>query len=843
MTKTIKNTAKKLISLAAAACKALKASSLAFKEKTKRRLQKLPARIFRSLKTARRQFIKWQDKISFEGKAVLIFIFAVLFISIVKDIESILQIETFSYQNILGIYGILGGFLGALFIFTAAKLWKKFIKLKNKVLFDGKIVLIFTFAVLFISVSVKDKDIENVLQAATFSYKNILGIYGILGAFLGAVFIFKVAKLWKKFIKLQGKILFDGKIALIFIFAALFISIIVKDIESVLQVATLSYQHMLGIYAILGALLGALFIFTAAEGLRDRNEKYKVRILLNSSKLNTLILLFLLSLIPLIFPQLHVFSLSALISFIIFSGYSVYQILSMLLNIEVLLNKEINLFRKGIKKATDFVTDCRSKNKELLKRMKENQIKLQYICVFPPFFINFEMLKIEKEGIVTDIDLDKLKSIAGKIDKAITAASRKKALSDAQIIPESSANSQINMPEPQRDPKPKEKNFSEQISESKYFSILVGNSIKEETPILSFDKNIQIDKSKIQKQLKQAVTVEKSTVVLEVKAELEEFKIMMEKFIKAKNFNQFKRRFDSYFEMAKIFLTCLSEKNQLYSYQEAKTDSGMALGEASSWPPLSWLTDHVMSFFEKAREIKKTGDSESKNIYEEIKWLSYRLMIFSKEKNDHLLFQKSLALWQRQFYILSKGKVDEKEIKDHVNFFRNYIITPVFFETIEEGIKEERKNYAVFLLEIIKGVFESALSQNLSCLFPHIAKIIRHISEKPFSTEPSYYRSFANIKYLAISPLAFKSPESYESKRLQFLFGLGAYLESQSNSELNHIKEVIRDSIPRLRFADLENYLKIYPLMMSAETEKFWHWIFLMRQVRKEALFPQKMKM
>ena len=642
----------------------------------------------------------------------------------------------------------------------------------------------------------------------------------------------------RKYIKWQDKILFDGKTALFFITGALYITVVVKAIESILQTEIVPYQNIQGIYGILGTLLGALFIFTAAEGLRDRNEKHKVRILLNSSKLNTLIFLFLLSLISLIFPQLYIFSLAALIMFIFFSIYSVYQILSILLNIEVLWNKRIDLFKNRIKKVTDFAIDCRSKSKAFLDRMSKGQIKLQHLCA--PHFMNLEELKIRKEGIVTDIDLDGLQDISDKIDKAIIIARQNKAISD-KMMPKLSKNPQINAPGLQSFPQLKETKSVKKTREKRYFSIDIGSSIKEETSILSFDKDIKVDKRKIQNQLNEVITVEKSNIISEVKSELEEFKSMTEKFIKEKNFNQFERHLKFYLDMAEEFLNQLS-KHQLYSYQEAKADSGMLLGESSSWPPLSWLTDHVMSFFEKAREIKKTEDSESKNIYTEIKWLSYHLINLSKEKKDHLLFQNSLALWQRQFFILSnfdKEGINEKDmeekkkdLKDHIDFFEKHIVVPTLFGNIEEEITEEEENYTVFLLEVIKGIFERVLRKKLYFLLPHLEKIIYLIAKK--TSDPALFMDrkyigeyIEEIKYSNINPLVFKAPSSYESRRLQFLFGLGSYLGSQPNSDLDRIKKIIRDSIPRL--ADLESYLRIYPLMMSEETE-IWRWEFFIRK-------------
>ena len=627
--------------------------------------------------------------------------------------------------------------------------WGKCIKLQDRILFDGKIALGFIIATLLIFI------VEIILQDEIVSYQNIMGVYDILSALFGAFFI--------------------------------------KNTEIAL------YENMPAIYGVLGALLGALFIFTAAEGLRDRNEKYKVKIWLNSSKLNTLILLFLASLVFLIFPFFYIFSLIALIGFILFSIYSVYQILSILLNTEILWEKRIDLFKIGIRDSVDFVIDCQEKNKNFLEKINSDEIKFQY-APSPPSFMNFEVLNSTKEGTVIDIDLYGLKSIADKIDKE----GEKQNIYYSQLP--------VSIGDKNKEAAP----ITNQHKRG--FFIHIGKLINEneETPILSFEENIEIDRNKLQKDLNKIISTEKTTVVHKMKNELEEFKRSTEKQIKEKNFDQFKRHFGFYFILAEELLNQLSMR-QPYSYQEAKNDSGATFSESSIWHPLNWLADHVMRFFKKARDVKQDGDSDSREIYEKIKWFSYHLISLSQDKGDQLLFQNALFLWQRQFIVLSDSSpLNKADIKNHINFFIEHILFSVFTN------EQKTDDHLVFLLEPIKEIFGRSLEKKLYFIlpFPYLEKMIYLIAKKAsvperFVNEKYMRANIEEIKYSEINPSVFEKPSSFESRKLQFLSGLGAYLEKRSDSELADIKKMIRDSVPRM--TDLESYLKIYPLMNKSE--------------------------
>ena len=76
------------------------------------------------------------------------------------------------------------------------------------------------------------------------------------------------------------------------------------------------------------------------------------------------------------------------------------------------------------------------------------------------------------------------------------------------------------------------------------------------------------------------------------------------------------------------------------------------------------------------------------------------------------------------------------------------------------------------------------------------------------------------MKYKDIDESIFKFPESYESRRFQFLFVLGGCLEDLKRDDLKDIKETVKKLIPGIAM-DIQNYAKIYQLMCNPKVDHF----------------------
>ena len=235
------------------------------------------------------------------------------------------------------------------------------------------------------------------------------------------------------------------------------------------------------------------------------------------------------------------------------------------------------------------------------------------------------------------------------------------------------------------------------------------------------------------------------------------------------------------------------------------------------WSPLLWLKEHIMDFFNQSKSIKI--DQDNNQIYSHIKWFTYKLISISIEEKEHLLFQTALHLWQRQLYILCEESDQiKKDIEDHLKFFKEHIMPFGYTMLNRMHVTEEKEDYAIHLLEVLKNIFIQLHKQNLLEKFKELIEII----------VDNHYGHRYKLK---INDEIFEKPDSYESRKLQFFFGLGAFLEELPDKEnqLEDIKEFIKDTVSnsfkRITF-DLKNYMRIYPLMRSKNVDHFWMWSF-----------------
>lgn len=629
---------------------------------------------------------------------------------------------------------------------------------------------------------------------------------------------------YNKLYFLVKKINFDIQLAIGFIFWVVIWTICLKIIiffVPQISIFQVQYDILPILYQTVGTIFISLFVFIAAEGMRDKNEKYKPQILLKESKLPTIIILFLLSivLLPLIDCEIvSSFMFGGLIGFSSLGIYAVYRIISIISNATELWKCNIDLFMSKIKQVTKFAINIRLENQKLSDIL--NKYKNDYIRIwFYEKDTRRTSLKSKQEGTVTSMSLEKLEIIfQDLIDH--------RSINEREV---SKRSGTIQQP----------LQFTEDDSSDyktnklKYINlyIKIGDQIQEETPLLSFNKQLQIGdslKEKLQDQLNNLIQVERSTVVDVVRDEIEGHRDKVKQLIKENNVFQFEKYFNLYFNSVKEFLHQISQPQYgQYSYEESKKEmNSIPIKELEGWPPLIWLKDHIMNFFQKSIELS------SDEIYQSVQWFPYHLIELAQEKNDHLIFREALFLWLRQLYYLSESDVKDKEkkIKDHVDLLKNYIIALIFSNIRESNdVPSKKESYAIHLLEIMKSMFECILKRKLYFLLNDFQEIIIKMVQ---DDELADRQSISFIKISKIDNVVFEDHQSYKSRKLQFLFGFGIYLEklklknsntSQLINGCNSLQQIVENSILTLH---LQSYLRTYSLICDKNVDSFWLWRF-----------------
>ena len=153
----------------------------------------------------------------------------------------------------------------------------------------------------------------------------------------------------------------------------------------------------------------------------------------------------------------------------------------------------------------------------------------------------------------------------------------------------------------------------------------------------------------------------------------------------------------------------------------------------------------------------------------------------------------------------------------------------------KDTIQKEKEGYAIFLLEFIKNIlFEHLLNKNRDYLLLYLKEILEDVATAYFFKR--VFLDLSDLRYKEIDNSVFEFPESYESRKFQFLFGLSACLDYLKRDDLKDIMKTIKKLIPGIAL-DLKNYAKIYQLMSAPKVDRFWNWRFLDRPDMEQELY------
>ena len=560
-----------------------------------------------------------------------------------------------------------------------------------------------------------------------------------------------------------------------------------------------SPSNLVPVYAIIGAILSAFTI----EGLKDKNQAYKINIFFRFSYLSTIFILFLLSLFLLFLSSkikfISILSFTALLFLLCFTVYAVSQIILIMLSSAELWDKHIDLFKHKIKKLTQFSKKMDERSKEFNKFIKESKCESRYLLSEYP---NQFYLKSLVEGTIINIDVDKLKNIFEDIKREKIKTFTKQKTNSSSLS----------------DPKSLRENDVRSDSRDISLNIQIRQKITQREILLSYNKDVGIDRFMIEKKLNDALTIERVTISDEVQEDLKNYKLMIKKNIEEENIDKFEKHFNLYYVLVEEFLNQLGT----YSYEKARIVINVFLLD---WLILDWLRDHIMDVFKYVVQQSKK-DNQSK-IYDlmlnDINQFNYNIVGLAMDKKDHLFFQIGFSLWIQQLYYLLEQKNIEKDksIENHFEFLENKLIPTVFFK---KQIIENEEGYNIYLLKILKDIFGCILRKDKK--FNYLNKF-KDILDQIISNASPYHNYDINIEKV------FSNHESYDSRKLQFLFGLGAYLdalpisEDQNGEQMSIIKEQIEQFILSFINRDLKNLINIYSLINKREVDAFWIWYLL----------------
>ena len=616
-------------------------------------------------------------------------------------------------------------------------------------------------------------------------------------------FKIKVVSQIKDFSVNLEKFGFDLKFIAIFILSIFNLFIISSNIELFFKKNMSNLSIDSSFYGYLVGIIIPLFVFATVEGWRDKNEKYKMKVLLNEGKLPSLVLLLILGIIFISIIPSKIFQSSIVLVFCLFTAYSFYKIMKVLTSNKIhFLKYYKDIFKRNFNSAIRYLIKIRKDNEKILK-FHENS---NDITLFEDFEENKIDLKSKKEGTINEIKLDEIKNLIENIKE-----SRGERIDN---------NNRGEMPRlDNKKPNKTNKPFI-------IFNLNYGDKITLDTVLLTIKGKGKEEEKKIQQQLEEqinnAISINKNPTYLdEIEYDMDDYKNKIEGVITEElfGFNDF---FEIYYDLARLFLDTIKKGYGRYGYEEAKKEThSIKFQKTHVWSPFDWLKNHVMVFFKKSCRLE-----EDTLIYSSLQWFSYRLANLSIEEDEHLLFQEGLILWLRQLNFLCEKLIDLSDdkkalekINEHIKYFRRHIIRLVFKNTLNGEQRIVDDGYAVYILETIKRAFEIMLENKLE-IPNELQKILKKLkNDFSYNDGDSLFHNSA-----------FNDFKSYQSRRLQFLFGLGSYLEGidlkpDIKKKTTNISSIIEEYL----FSSCltaEQSLEIYRIMRDNEVSNFWHWSF-----------------
>jgi hypothetical protein len=176
------------------------------------------------------------------------------------------------------------------------------------------------------------------------------------------------------------------------------------------------YQNLIAIHAGIGTIIFALIIFIA-ESLRDDDVKDRSRVLLKESFLFPLAVAEILVFFLFIWGDINYWSFIPVIIIGLLTIWSLMRTVTVLLSKHAFAYKRTELLKERLQKSIDHATNERLGNNILFSKIDRIDYPIQFHFFSGDSKSKYNEFKTDKKGVVTDINLRKLKEFADAVDQ------------------------------------------------------------------------------------------------------------------------------------------------------------------------------------------------------------------------------------------------------------------------------------------------------------------------------------------------------------------------------------------------------------------------------------------
>jgi len=563
------------------------------------------------------------------------------------------------------------------------------------------------------------------------------------------------------------------------------------------------YQNLIAIHAGIGAVLIGLAFFIAQEIAkeRDKGNSYKGFIILRRSKFFPLLLAEILFFFLFLWGSVNILSTIPVFFIGMFTLYSLYKTFDLIIDDFELKKEErkvfFNMLNISFLKVLDLEITKLIGDNQLRKLMKDYENFIE-VTPFPP--INkqdYVAIKSDKSGIFADLNLRTLKKLLTKLQES--------APSEEGIVGVSSeAQSTLHGPR---------KNAPYCYLSPRFFS-----DTKEVNDVLFWIRNDLLANEKNAKEIRtvarQTFTITSLNFDLEqARNDIRKLKLLSLDLIKDQRSDELGEVLNNYTKLIEDFYSYLEPYGGGFSEKQARDMSmGLFFGGLK---PVAWISEDVREIFEQGIE------SNSKKIIREVGYLPVRLMRYSIDYKDHLIFQQFQYYPVRLYQASVNARKDGRDELATFLFDRSwrylkelsdYYLEPKLKKEEDYPIEEVR-NFACAILKIFQSLLKDSFDR-------------RDIES--FKT----YLSTTNglFRHLDITD-RFENEEAQQisgflkNKKEEMSFGLASwifYKLSQGNAD--EIVKQFYDAIHGTTSPKIEELTNVFLRTHGFETEDFWGW-------------------
>lgn len=563
------------------------------------------------------------------------------------------------------------------------------------------------------------------------------------------------------------------------------------------------YQNLIAIHAGIGAVLIGLAFFIAQEIAkeRDKENSYKGFIILRRSKFFSLLLAEVLFFFLFLWGPVNILSVIPIFIIGLFTLYSLYKTFGLIIDDFELKKEERAIFFENLNasflKVLDLEITKLIGDSQLRQLMKNYEDFIEVTPFSPVDKQNYTPIKANVSGIFTDLNLRTLKKLLAKLQES---APEKKDITRANTETQSSLSTpRKNAPYCYLSPR-----FFSDTKEVNNILFWIRKDL------LTNENNIKVIKALAQG----SFTIDSLNFDLEhSRNDIRKLKLLSLDLIKDQRSDELSEVLNNYTKLIEDFYSCLEPYGGGFSEKQARDMSTEIF--FGGLKPIAWISEDIREIFEHGIE------SDSRKIIEEVGYLPVRLMKYSIDYRDHLIFQQfqyyPIRLYQA---FVNTQKTGKNELANflfdrswrYLKEMSDYHLEPKLKKEEDYPIEEVR-NFAYAILKIFQVLLKNSFDK-------------RDVDS--FKT----YLSTANglFRHLDITD-RFKNKEvqgiadSLKNRKEEMLFGLASWIFYKfSQSKTDEVIKQFYSVIQIVNPSRIEEITNVFLRTHSFETEDFWGW-------------------